>query len=301
MSELGQMLRQARINRGVSLDEIEDSTKIRKRYLEAIEEGNYKVLPGSFYVRAFVKTYAEAVGLQPEEVLKLYRNEVPSPETEQPAKPLIRKRKKTHQSDRFSKWASTFLMWAFPILIVAIVYYYFVNHVDPRSPNKVDDSNLTGQKGEAPPPKSTDNTPDANLPPDPSDGGSDPEAEPSPGTEPQPEPEPPAEAPARVEPNGRVGSVYQFSVYTTGPMKLELSVSGGDCWVEIKKDSRSGEILQYETLGEGDTFTYETESPLYIKVGRADRADIKVNGIVIDDGDVGTTRQLLIQRASDET
>lgn len=66
MSELGQQLREARLQKGMSLDDVQEMTKIRKRYLEAIEAGDYKVLPGSFYVRAFIKTYAETVGLNPD-------------------------------------------------------------------------------------------------------------------------------------------------------------------------------------------------------------------------------------------
>ncbi|MDG0793610.1 helix-turn-helix domain-containing protein [Cohnella ginsengisoli] len=63
-------------NGGYTLDDIQEITKIRKRYLEAIESGDYKVLPGSFYVRAFVKTYAETVGLDAEEVLRLYQKRI---------------------------------------------------------------------------------------------------------------------------------------------------------------------------------------------------------------------------------
>lgn len=70
MSELGQQLKEARLQKGLSLDDVQEMTKIRKRYLEAIETGDYKVLPGSFYVRAFIKTYAETVGLNPDEILK---------------------------------------------------------------------------------------------------------------------------------------------------------------------------------------------------------------------------------------
>lgn len=67
MSELGRHLKEARLQKGMSLDDVQEVTKIRKKYLEAIEAGDYKVLPGSFYVRAFIKTYAEAVGVNPDE------------------------------------------------------------------------------------------------------------------------------------------------------------------------------------------------------------------------------------------
>ncbi|WP_021878656.1 RodZ family helix-turn-helix domain-containing protein, partial [Paenibacillus sp. P22] len=78
MSELGQTLRTAREEMGLSLDQVQEMTKIRKHYLTAIEEGNYAALPGSFYARAFVKNYAEAVGLNADELLNYYKNELPA-------------------------------------------------------------------------------------------------------------------------------------------------------------------------------------------------------------------------------
>lgn len=48
MSELGLQLKEARLQKGMSLDDVQEVTKIRKKYLEAIESGDYKVLPGSF-------------------------------------------------------------------------------------------------------------------------------------------------------------------------------------------------------------------------------------------------------------
>ncbi|MDO1605140.1 DUF4115 domain-containing protein [Lactobacillus sp. YT155] len=63
MDEIGQRLRAARIEKGLTIDDIQQTTKIQKRYLIAIEEGQFDQLPGEFYVRAFMKQYAQAVGL----------------------------------------------------------------------------------------------------------------------------------------------------------------------------------------------------------------------------------------------
>ena len=67
----------AREEKSISLDELQTMTKIQKRYLVGIEEGNYDSMPGKFYVRAFIKQYAEAVGLQPEELFEEYKNDIP--------------------------------------------------------------------------------------------------------------------------------------------------------------------------------------------------------------------------------
>ena len=69
LTELGNRLKEARLVKGLSLDDLQEITKIQKRYLIGIEEGNYSMMPGKFYVRAFIKQYAEAVGLEPEEII----------------------------------------------------------------------------------------------------------------------------------------------------------------------------------------------------------------------------------------
>ena len=53
-------------------------TKIQKRYLIGIEEGNYSSMPGNFYVRAFIKQYAEAFRLNPDEIFETYKDEIPA-------------------------------------------------------------------------------------------------------------------------------------------------------------------------------------------------------------------------------
>ena len=73
VTELGARLKEARLQKGYSLDDLQEITKIQKRYLVGIEEGNYASMPGSFYVRAFIKQYAEAVGLNPNEILQQYQ------------------------------------------------------------------------------------------------------------------------------------------------------------------------------------------------------------------------------------
>jgi len=59
---IGEKLRQARLNKKISLDELQQMTKIQKRYLESIDQNEFDQLPGKFYVRAFIRQYAEAVG-----------------------------------------------------------------------------------------------------------------------------------------------------------------------------------------------------------------------------------------------
>jgi cytoskeletal protein RodZ len=61
----GERLRQQRLARGLDLSLVSEQTRISKRYLEAIEKGNWKHLPGSVFARSFARQYAEQVGLDP--------------------------------------------------------------------------------------------------------------------------------------------------------------------------------------------------------------------------------------------
>ncbi len=72
MKELGDYLRQAREEQNISLKDIQEATKIRLRYLEAIEQGDLRVIPGEVYRKGFIVNYAEAVGLDGQAVLQKY-------------------------------------------------------------------------------------------------------------------------------------------------------------------------------------------------------------------------------------
>jgi hypothetical protein len=69
---LGEFLRRERELRHISLDDVAERTKISRRYLEAIEEGQYDRLPGETFVRGFIRSYAQSVGLDPADTLLMY-------------------------------------------------------------------------------------------------------------------------------------------------------------------------------------------------------------------------------------
>ncbi len=66
--ELGEKLKNARIQSGITLEHIEEETKIRRLYLEAIENENFDVLPPRVYAIGFVKKYARFLGLDENEL-----------------------------------------------------------------------------------------------------------------------------------------------------------------------------------------------------------------------------------------
>lgn len=285
MSELGVLLRNARTQRGLSLDDIQELTKIRKRYLEAIESGDHSILPGNFYVRAFVKSYSEAVGLDPDEVLRLYQHEVPSPPAEPAQEPLpVRKprRVKSAGSEKFGKIGFNVLMWGFLFLIIAVLWYYAFNKEDGDA-DKLDNRTPITDASEPPPAEGSDSSPDP--------------AETAPQATPEPTP-----PPATVTFNSKSGKADKYDIGPAGYVyTVELKVSGGRNWVEVRKGGSNGEKLYYANAEDGDVLTYELTEALYINVGRADYTDIRVNGVQVPDGDRSSSKKLLLQPLVEET
>jgi len=80
-TELGDQLRRAREDKGLSLEEIEKATGIRKRFLQAMEEGRFDVLPGPIQLRGFLRNYANYVGLNGDQMLALYERQTLSAQT----------------------------------------------------------------------------------------------------------------------------------------------------------------------------------------------------------------------------
>lgn len=75
MSELGARLRQAREGQGLSLAQASVDTRILQQSLAALEEGAYQRLPSDVVTRGFIRNYAGYLGLQPDELIEIYRRE----------------------------------------------------------------------------------------------------------------------------------------------------------------------------------------------------------------------------------
>jgi hypothetical protein len=86
MDEVGTRLREARAQRGLSLEDVAMATKVPKASLTNLEAGRYDLLPAPVFIRGFIRSYARAVGLDPNPVVRAYENRTlplpPAPGTE---------------------------------------------------------------------------------------------------------------------------------------------------------------------------------------------------------------------------
>jgi helix-turn-helix protein len=73
MPEIGQSLREARMRARIDVSEIEAKTKIRAKYLRALENEEWGLLPGPTFVKSFLRTYAQALGLDGKALVEEYR------------------------------------------------------------------------------------------------------------------------------------------------------------------------------------------------------------------------------------
>src|SRR5215831_13124924 len=71
-SSLGEELKRRREGRGITLRQISDDTRINMRFLQAIENDNYRVLPGAMFNRRFVAAVAKYIGMDEEEAVRWY-------------------------------------------------------------------------------------------------------------------------------------------------------------------------------------------------------------------------------------
>jgi cytoskeleton protein RodZ len=127
MNDFGGKLRQAREGRGITLRQIAASTKISVSALEALERNDLSKLPGGVFSRAFVRSYAAEIGLDPDEVLREFLDRHDSPSAAITAAGI------GHEEaafERRKKLAATVFLIALAVMLLlasGLVYYLLRN------------------------------------------------------------------------------------------------------------------------------------------------------------------------------
>ena len=270
MTELGNILKEAREAKGLSLDELQSITKIQKRYLLGIEEGNYSMMPGKFYVRAFIKQYAEAVGLDPDQLFEQHKNEIPSTYNEELPEQLSRVQSRKSISPETSKvldFLPKLLIAIFMIGAIALVWYLIVKSAGDGAdqPANTDKSKPNFEETE----EFADDSGDEDT------GEEEEAAEEEEPAEEEAEPETPAQE-LTVASNSGSNTVYELKGAETFVIKI---VSLGQTWVGLSNGS--GKTIFQETLVKGKnesrTEDLSNEAKAVINIGRAPDTEIYVN------------------------
>src|ERR1035438_3983014 len=121
MADIGATLREARMRARIDITEVETRTKIRAKYLRAMENEEWDLLPGEIYVKSFLRTYGDYLGLDTSQLIDDFkrRYERPSDHELRPiTPPRARERDRRPRGPRVPPWA---LIGAVLVLVVGAV------------------------------------------------------------------------------------------------------------------------------------------------------------------------------------
>ena len=98
MLEIGNTLREARMRRSLDITDCEAVTKIRGKYLRALEEEQFEMLPGPTYVRGFLRTYSDHLGLDGRLVVEQYESQFERPREQTAYEEFLRRNRSRRRS-----------------------------------------------------------------------------------------------------------------------------------------------------------------------------------------------------------
>ncbi|WP_406622102.1 RodZ domain-containing protein [Bacillus sp. PPSBB_2] len=297
MTELGQKLKEAREAKGLSIDQLHEITKIQKRHLVAIEEGNYDVLPGAFYARAFIKQYADAVGLNGEELLVEHQSTIP--QSEKREVPQVSTGQKTQETmQKSSSWPIADhmpkILVALLVIAVGVVIWFVFQALTGKDDEKVPsaqsekievqkakDSPLDTKKDEVKAEEPKKEEPKKEEPKKEEPKKEEPKKEEPKKEEPKKE-EQPAQPTGQQEVKvvGTTGKVSTLEIHNNKTLELELSGKGAS-YVDVKDEA--GNVILNATVQEGqiEKRDVSTLKEVRLNIGNATNVEVKLNGQVV--------------------
>jgi hypothetical protein len=147
MFEIGNSLREARLRQSLDLARVEDDTKIRAKYLQALEDERFEILPSDTYVKGFMRTYAEYLGLDGQVYVDEYNSRFASAD-EPVASPSIPRRKVRRAESNLVVVALAGIV-AVAVLVV-VAFAFSDGDANPTTPNGVPNGVAPTTTGETP-------------------------------------------------------------------------------------------------------------------------------------------------------
>ncbi|EEM40383.1 Transcriptional regulator [Bacillus thuringiensis serovar sotto str. T04001] len=273
VTELGQKLKEAREAKGLSIDQLHEITKIQKRHLVAIEEGNYDVLPGAFYARAFIKQYADAVGLNGEELLVEHQSTIP--QSERREVPQVSTGQKTQETmQKSSSWPVADhmpkILVALLVIAVGVVIWFVFQALTGKDDEKV--PSAQSEKIEVQ--KAKDSPLDTKK-------AEEPKKEEPKKEEPKKEEQPaPPTGQQEVKVVGTTGKVSTLEIHNNKTLELEISAKGAS-YVDVKDDAGNEILNTTVQSGQTEKRDVSTLKEVRLNIGSAPNVEIKLNGQVL--------------------
>jgi len=292
MASIGETLRRERQRRNMNLDQVSRELKISSRFLQAIEEENFEVLPAGVFAKSFVRQYARMLGLDEDEAANEVQRALMPPAAVVPAFAASAAAKKSaplpelyvpkveawqHVSDGRSSWSSP--LPALGLVVVAmlgcsLIYGWWQRQ---RHPATMAAAPAASRQQPAAPARNAEPDPqpaapaprEVSTPVDPSVPGS-------------------ATVPAAGTAAAAKATASETPAASGQPVAVKVEVTAAeDVWVMARSD---GKYLFSGTLKANETRTVEAANTVLLRVGNAGGVTITLNGKPI--GEVGPRGQV---------
>ncbi|GAB4248818.1 MAG: cytoskeleton protein RodZ [Thermoleophilia bacterium] len=239
MFEIGDTLREARIRKGLTIKDVEDVLKIRAKYVQALEQDDFEVIPGPTFVKAFLRTYGEFLGLDTDILVGEYVSRFDTIRGDPPgASPRRTARPKTRPPRRRPNYV---VVGVAAVIVILILIF------------------LVGRRGEEPaviePGSLTTST--------------------TVGGAAAPDALPPATAVARGgSPDGGVSA----STRAGGGVALVIRVTQNRCWLIVREGSAEGPTVYSGTLEEGRQLSFSGADRYWLNIGNPSAVRLEIDG-----------------------
>ncbi|GAB6274141.1 MAG: DUF4115 domain-containing protein [Peptococcaceae bacterium] len=241
--EIGHVLKRTRVEKNLSLAQAEEETKIRQKYLVALENENYDVIPGRVYAKGFLRNYARYLGLNAEEIIYYYEKQYPTKEgsSEQVLTPEVRpdngslvlpQRKITKKKKRTVP-AVTRTVTLITFGLFLILGFIWLAHIEI---NKMDNTKFQPVSNQH------QKLPEKNLP---------------------------------APPNDSLGEQKDNAGMLKEGVNLVLHVTDDRCWAEVIVD---GQVKFTGELAANQIKTFHGQENVRVKLGNAGVVQVKING-----------------------
>ena len=243
MEKIGEVLAKARLQKNITLQDAENDTKIRVKYLNALEADDFAVIPGRVYVVGFLRTYAKYLGLDDQKLVAIYQaeNKLAALQMEEPVPAALQGQgdKPGKKNIRIKKSSRRFMLILFVLLLLlfsAVVYFF-------NSWNRLP----AGQNEPAAPAAAVETIPPAEVPAE---------------TIAPAEDIPPAVVPDQ-----------------TAEVVVTVKINTASCWLSVTSD---GQESYRGLLKAGSSQTFRGQESVKIKFGNAGAAAVTFQGETTD-------------------
>ncbi len=275
--DFGTHLRLAREKRGMTLQQIAATTKISARVLASLERNDISILPGGIFSRAFVRSYAREIGLDPDATVEMFVESFPTESA--PEAPPTAAPEDFVEFESGRKVATTLLQLlglSVVVVVAVLIYFNFRGSSKAAAPPE-------SPRPAAAPARTTDPSPPPVIPPA-GEGVAQPSTDPN-GTPPldssatvpsNTAPANAAAAPGTAQPAGTDSAGATPAAATpssTAPLRVTLTTKS-PCWVSMTVD---GTRTVARIVQPGERLSFESHGEVVLNVGDAAAVSLTIN------------------------